>query len=132
MPPAEPRPGTSVIAGTGSFAVADHRAGDEVITLPHAVAAVSDLRQLNHSCDANIGWADERTLVALRAIDVDEELTVDYSTAIDDPDFVLYCHCGSTRCRQAVEGTDWQIPQLHSRYAGHWTPRLQQRIDEGR
>ena len=61
-----------------------------------------------------------------------QQLLVDYSTAIDDPGFVLYCHCGSTRCRQAVEGTDWQIPQLQARYAGHWTPRLQQRLGGAR
>jgi hypothetical protein len=28
-----------------------------------------------------------------------------------------------------VEGTDWRIPQLQSRYAGHWTPYVQRLID---
>lgn len=132
MPQAEVRHGQSVIAGTGSFAVAPHPAGEAVITLGREVARVDDFTRVNHSCDPNLGWSGARVLTALRDIAAGEELTVDYATAIDDPGFVLYCHCGSTRCRQAVEGTDWQIPQLQARYAGHWTPRLQHRIDESR
>jgi hypothetical protein len=29
-----------------------------------------------------------------------------------------------------IEGTDWQIPQLQKRYAGHWPPDVQQLIDD--
>jgi hypothetical protein len=27
-----------------------------------------------------------------------------------------------------VEGTDWRIPQLQERYAGHWAPAVQRLI----
>ena len=84
---------------------------------------------VNHSCDPTLGWVDERTLVALRDVDAGTELTCDYATAVDDPQLLLRCHCDTYRCRQLIEGADWQIPQLQTRYAGHWTPRLQQRID---
>jgi hypothetical protein len=30
-----------------------------------------------------------------------------------------------------VEGTDWRIPQLQRRYAGHWAPHVQRLIDTG-
>jgi hypothetical protein len=39
------------------------------------------------------------------------------------------CHCETYRCRQVIEGTDWQIPQLQRRYAGWFAPVVQQRID---
>jgi hypothetical protein len=28
-----------------------------------------------------------------------------------------------------VEGSDWRIPQLQRRYAGHWAPEVQALID---
>ena len=82
----------------------------------------------NHSCEPNLGWADEYTLVALRDIAADEELTDDYATSTVDPDFVLYCHCETYRCRQVIEGTDWRIPQLQKRYAGTWVPYIERLI----
>jgi len=82
----------------------------------------------NHSCEPNLGWADEYTLVALRDIAAGEELTDDYATSTVDPDFVLYCHCETYRCRQVIEGTDWKIPQLQKRYAGQWVPYIDRLI----
>ena len=128
MPPAEPvlveaRP--SLIAGTGLFATTDIPAGDVVLHQDGTGA-------LNHSCDPTLGWADAATLVALRDVPAGAELTIDYCTVIDDAAFVLWCHCETYRCRQVIEGTDWQIPQLQLRYAGHWSPAIQQRIDARR
>jgi hypothetical protein len=117
---AEPSP----IAGIGLFTAQPIPAGTTVLT-----CAPVDFGGLNHSCDPNLGWADDATLTAVRDIAAGEELTVDYATAITDPAFVLYCHCGTYRCRQVIEGTDWQIPQLQTRYAGRWAPRVQRRID---
>ena len=97
-----------------------------------APQAVADLGPINHSCEPTLGWTDERTLIAMRDIAAGEELTVDYATAIDDPDYVLLCHCETYRCRQVIEGTDWQIPQLQQRYAGHWHPAVQTPHRRGR
>lgn len=117
-----PEPGTSRIAGRGLFAPAAIAAGSVVLEQ-------DGVGQLNHSCDPNLGWAGERALVAVRDIAAGDELTLDYATVIADPDFVLMCHCGTYRCRQVVEGTDWQIPQLQRRYAGFWAPAVQRLID---
>jgi SET domain-containing protein len=114
----------SQIAGHGLFAVAAIPAG-EVVLEQEAVGP----GPLNHSCAPNLGWADDHTLVAVRDIAADEELTIDYATVVDDPDFAMMCHCETYRCRQMIEGTDWQIPQLQQRYAGWWAPALQRRID---
>ena len=70
-------------------------------------------------------------LVTLRDVAVGEELVVDYAMSSTDPAYLLRCHCDSYRCRQMVEGTDWRIPQLQQRYAGHWAPAVQALIDAG-
>jgi uncharacterized protein len=83
----------------------------------------------NHACDPNLGWADEYSLVALHDLAPDEELCSDYAMSTTDPAYLLRCHCASYRCRQMVEGDDWQIPQLQRRYAGFWVPYIQRLID---
>ena len=115
--PAEPasvelRP--SPIAGLGVFATAALDAG-VVVAGP-----------MNHSCDPNT-WFAGSDLVTRRPLAVGEELTYDYATATIE--LTLYCHCETYRCRQVIEGTDWQIPQLQQRYAGHFAPEVQKLID---
>jgi SET domain-containing protein len=110
----------SMIAGRGVFAA-------EPISAGRSFGTVAEV--LNHSCEPNLGWTADGRLVAVRDIAVGEELTTDYATSIDDPQFVMNCHCETYRCRQLIEGTDWQIPQLQKRYAGLWAPALQARID---
>ncbi|HEX5086594.1 MAG TPA: SET domain-containing protein-lysine N-methyltransferase [Nocardioides sp.] len=92
------------------------------------LAPGSDSRFGNHGCDPNLGFADEYTLVTLGGVAAGEELLVDYAMSTTDPDWFLRCHCPSYRCRQMVEGSDWQIPQLQTRYAGHWVPYIQRLI----
>ena len=113
----------SPIAGHGLFAAV-------ALFAEAAVLRQTGVGRLNHSCDPNLGWAGPDTLVAVREIPAETELTIDYSTVIDDPDFAMVCHCDTYRCRQMIEGTDWQIPQLQRRYAGRWSPSIQRRIDE--
>jgi hypothetical protein len=109
---AELRP--SPIAGNGAFATSDLPLGT-VVDGP-----------LNHSCDPNTWFAGD-ALVTRRAIAIGEELTYDYATG--STGLTLYCHCETYRCRQVVEGSDWRIPQLQQRYAGHWAPTVQRLID---
>jgi SET domain-containing protein len=115
--------GRSPIAGQGLFATTDIAAGT---ALPDV-----DLDLVNHSCDPNLGWSDA-ALGTLRVVAAGEELTVDYATFLTDPSFAMFCHCETYRCRQVVEGTDWQIPQLQRRYAGHWAPHVRELIDRPR
>jgi hypothetical protein len=150
--------GPSDGAGRGLFATADRPAGTVVSRLGGTLVDTAELGRLtaagtspvdslpvdedlhlllapgcdnrfgNHACDPNLGW-DGDALVTLRDIDEGEELVVDYAMSVSDPDFLLRCHCASYRCRQMVEGTDWRIPQLQRRYAGHWTPYVQRLIE---
>ena len=107
------------------FATSPIPAGTTVI---RPEGPVQDRGPVNHACDPNLGW-DGEVLVTLRDIAAGEELVVDYAMSVSDPEYILRCHCDSYRCRQMVEGTDWRIPQLQRRYAGHWAPDVQRLID---
>ncbi len=156
-PAVEVRP--SEVAGRGLFATADLPAGTVVSRLGGRLVDTAELRGLlaagtssvdsvvvdddlhlllapgsdnrfaNHACDPDLGWVDAYSLATLVDVPDGAELLHDYAMSVVDPDFVLRCHCQSYRCRQMVEGTDWRIPQLQRRYAGHWTPYVQRLID---
>jgi hypothetical protein len=119
--------GPSDVAGQGLFADADLAAGAPVDLLAAPPATVADLGRLNHSCDPTLAWSGAG-LAARRDVRAGEELTVDYATVVPDPALLLYCHCGTYRCRQVIEADDWRIPQLQERYAGQWAPELAARI----
>jgi hypothetical protein len=112
--PAELDLAASRIAGRGVFARTDLAEGTEVAG------------PFNHSCDPNV-WFRGDVLVTRRPVSAGEELTYDYATGTTD--LAMVCHCETYRCRQMIEGSDWQIPQLQQRYAGHWAPHLQQLIE---
>ena len=69
----------------------------------------------NHSCNPNVGLHGEITFVAMRDIEKDEELTVDYAF-IDNEDYAFKCTCGSTNCRGTITGFDWKIKELQEKY----------------
>lgn len=86
---------------------------------------------INHSCDSNLWMNDEVTLAARRDIAAGEELTLDYALVTSDPGWRLDrpCQCGSPLCRHVVTGDDWRLPGIQRRYAGHFAPFLNTRID---
>ena len=84
---------------------------------------------VNHSCEPNAGFGKGLTLVALRDITRGEEITWDYSTAIDEEDFDGFpCQCGAAACRGVIvsyralseDGRErlapWLLPYLRLRY----------------
>ena len=82
----------------------------------------------NHSCDPNLAIQGQIALVAMRDIEADEELTIDWATT-DDGDHVMQCRCGSPRCRGTVTGKDWMKPDLQEKYRGWFCWFLQRKID---
>lgn len=84
---------------------------------------------INHSCDANAGLSGQIAIVAMRAIEPGEEVTIDYAMCDGSPYDEFECACGSVSCRGRVTGDDWRDPALWVRYAGHFSPYLQRRID---
>ncbi len=83
---------------------------------------------LNHSCEPSCGLVGANVLVAMRDIEVGEELTFDYATC-DSSDYDEFeCLCGEPTCRGVVTGVDWTKPELHAKYAGWFSPYLARRI----
>jgi len=83
----------------------------------------SPLVCLNHSCEPNCGLlirrgVEQMSVHALRALDVNEELTLDYGSFeiqvkhIDGP-----CQCGTATCRGRVTGYE-SMPQNHREELG--------------
>ncbi|HPF35162.1 MAG TPA: SET domain-containing protein-lysine N-methyltransferase [Candidatus Krumholzibacteria bacterium] len=70
----------------------------------------------NHSCDPNAGVVENRKLVAIRAIEPEDEITFDYSTTMEEDFWTLECRCGAENCRGKV--TDFRnLPEpLRRRY----------------
>lgn len=85
--------------------------------------------RINHSCNPTVGPVGQITFMALRDLEADTEISYDYAmtdgTAYDE----FECLCGGENCRQKVSGDDWKNPELWERYAGHFSPYLQRRID---
>lgn len=85
---------------------------------------------VNHSCQPNAGLRGQVVLVAMRTISAGEEITYDYAMSDASNYDEFPCSCGSIRCRGRVSGSDWQRPELWTRYLGYFSPYVQNRIDE--
>ena len=57
------------------------------------------LDHINHHCAPNAAFGPRRQLIALRPIEPDEEVTIDYSTTEADPAWTMHCACGAPGCR---------------------------------
>lgn len=83
---------------------------------------------INHSCEPSCGLLGGIVVVAMRDLDVGDELTFDYAMS-DGTDYDEFeCHCGSQDCRGVVTGHDWRLPELQKRYDGYFSPYLAARI----
>jgi len=138
---------TSPQHGRGVFAREPIHAGEAILTFSGPLLKRADIRAedyhlqvgadlylgasgeaddyVNHSCEPNAGFRDGLVLVARRDIGLEEEVTWDYSTAIDEADFEGFaCQCGAAHCRGAVRSfrhldpadrkrlEDWLLPYL--------------------
>ncbi len=87
---------------------------------------------VNHSCNPNAGLSGQIGLVAMRDIQIGEEVCFDYAMSDTMPYDEFECLCGATTCRHKVSGNDWQRPELQKRYAGYFSPHVQRKIDAHR
>jgi uncharacterized protein len=85
---------------------------------------------INHSCNPNAGICGQISLVAMRDIAPNEEITFDYAMADSSSFDEFACHCGAATCRGVVSGADWKRPELWSRYDGYFSTYLQLRIEQ--
>ena len=73
---------------------------DVHLVLPSGTAA----HFANHSCDPTMWRSGTYELVTRRAVAAGDELTVDYATLSNDPDFTMTCTCGAANCRRLITG----------------------------
>lgn len=57
---------------------------------------------VNHSCSPNTILRGRRQLVAIRPIQIGEEISVDYETLSGEDDWSMQCFCGSLKCRGVI------------------------------
>lgn len=80
---------------------------------------------VNHSCAPNSAFVAGLELEALRAIAAGEEITWDYSTAIDETDFPGFdCGCGQPQCRKQVRSYRHLDPATQKRLRPYLLPYL--------
>ena len=82
----------------------------------------------NHSCDPNMWHVGPYAVATRRAVQADEELTVDYGTQSGGAGFSMTCRCDAGLCRGIASSNDWRLPALQDRYRNHWVPALEARI----
>jgi SET domain-containing protein len=93
-----------------------------------------DTDYFNHCCNPNTGFRGQVFLVALRNIQVGEEVTFDYAMVVSPSvgckiTFEMTCSCGAPGCRRSITERDWTIPELQDRYRGYFSQYLQEKID---
>ena len=83
----------------------------------------------NHSCEPNIGVQGQIIFVAMRDIQVGEELTHDWATT-DDEEYEMACNCGAVNCRKVITGQDWRRKDLQEKYRGYMSWYLEEKIEQ--
>jgi hypothetical protein len=107
-----------------------HQVDDSFHWGPKCKGDIDLLDRFNHSCAPNIAIIGNMCFYALRNIGPGEELVWDYATTESDPHYGFICRCGTPLCRRRMLGNDWKLPELQERYAGHFAPYLQKKIQE--
>ena len=73
-------------------------------------------RFTNHSCNPNAGFNGNRTLVAMKNIKKNEEITFNYSITEDDPYWKMKCSCRSKNCRKTIRSIRFLPNNLFQKY----------------
>ena len=76
-------------------------------TINHALATHGS-NFVNHSCSPNLGFDISGNIVAIRDIQQEDELTIDYGTFVVNFDQDFICNCKSSNCRKVIKKDDWK------------------------
>lgn len=92
------------------------------------------LKQLgiDHSCYPNAVLSIDNVLVALRPIEKDQVITIDYSTLIDKEIIIEKCSCGFNGCRKIIRNYATLPLMIREHYenAGSVTPSFLTRLPQ--
>lgn len=141
---------SSLQHGRGVFARDQIHAGEPILTFSGPLLKRTEVREedyhlqvgadlylgasgeaddyVNHSCAPNAGFRDGLVLEARHDIGPEEEITWDYSTAIDEADFPGFnCRCGTAACRGVVRSFRHLDPDIRERLRGWLLPYLREK-----
>lgn len=83
---------------------------------------------VNHSCNPNCGAIGISTIVAMKQIEVGQEITFDYAMTDASPYDEFNCFCGEANCRKKITGNDWQLLEIQEKYKGFFSLFVEQLI----
>lgn len=84
-------------------------------------------RPINHSCEP-AAWVEGLDVVARRAVEAGEEITLDYATFSNERMPSFECRCGASNCRRTIRGEDY-LTDVVSRYGDHVSDYVRRRRD---
>ena len=95
---------------------------------------LDDASYFNHCCNPNAGFQGELTLIAMRKIEKEEEVTFDYAMETCHlkgvPPYKFSCNCGAKNCRKFVSGNDWKNKDIQKKYKGYFQRYIQEKINK--
>jgi S-adenosylmethionine/arginine decarboxylase-like enzyme len=101
---------------------------DNLFIGPDNIYEISPLFYINHSCEPNAGIEGDIAIIALRDIEPNEEITIDYATLFFNKERML-CQCKSLNCRKSIHGTDILMPELQKKYNNNIANWIKRKLD---
>jgi len=86
---------------------------------------------VNHSCEPNLGIMGNCIFVAMRDINIGEELYLDYAM-FDNNDTSFVCNCANPTCRKTITGRDWKRKELQKKYGFYFSSYLLRKINKNK
>jgi|SRR3989344_6900241 len=84
---------------------------------PHYwVDPIPPYKHLNHSCNPNVAILGTKTLIALKSIKKNHEITIDYSIIEADPRWYMKCVCGGKNCRGIIKSIRQLPKDVYNKY----------------
>jgi len=82
---------------------------------------------VNHSCEPNLGVDGQITVVAMRDIPAEEEITMDYAMH-QGYNMHFDCKCSLITCRKIITGEDWKDKKLQAKYGSYFSTYLLEKM----
>lgn len=71
---------------------------------------------INHSCEPNCGINSKLELVAIKEINLGDEIYFDYSTSMLERHWEMNCMCDALNCRHVIKDFDLLPDEIQNKY----------------
>lgn len=100
---------------------------DDFFIVPTKRKELEEKGVFNHSCDPNCGFDGSIKLIAIRNIDIGEELCFDYAFS-ESFTQSFKCNCNSSNCRKNITNEDWKNLEIQKKYGEYFSPYLKKKF----